>query len=142
MATFDVSGLGELMLSLSEIAEIPDDVQDEMLNAQADVVIPAQQAKARAYGLVDTGQMVRSIGKTKPKRAKGGGRVIYVYPQGSRTRGRGKKTSNATIAFANEYGVRGRAPRPFVRDANAACEEQMFQAAWAVYDKWLQSKNL
>ena len=142
MATFNMDGVDDLMLSFSEIAEIPENVQDEILNAQADIAIPAQQAKAQAYGVVDTGLMASSIKKTKPKILKDGSRAIYVYPHGSRTRGRGKKTRNAEIAFVNEYGVRGRAPRPFIRDANAACEEKIVQAAAEVHDKWLKSKNL
>lgn len=142
MATFDMVGLDALMLSFSEIAEIPEDVQDEILNAQADIAVPAQQAKARAYGVSDTGLTAESIRKTKPKRDKNGAPYVHVYPQGSRTRGRGKKTRNAEIAFVNEYGVRGRAPRPFIRDANAACEEKIVQAAAEVHDKWLKSKNL
>lgn len=142
MATFNMDGVDDLMLSFSEIAEIPEDVQDEILNAQADIAVPVQQAKARAYGVVDTGLTASSIKKTRTKRLKDGSRVIYVYPQGSRTRGRGKKTRNAEIAFVNEYGVRGRAPRPFIRDANAACEDKVVQAAADIHDKWLKSKNL
>lgn len=41
----DLEGLDGLCLSMSEIEEIPDDIQDAMLNAQADIAIPAQKAK-------------------------------------------------------------------------------------------------
>lgn len=142
----DLEGLDGLCLSMSEIAEIPDDVQDAMLNAQADVAIPAQQAKARSYGVVDTGLVVSSIKKSKVKIGKNG-RCIFVYPQGSRIRGSGKKKPkkrirNAEIAFLAEYGQRKQKARPFIRDANESCAEQTTQAAAKIYDSWLKSKNL
>ena len=140
MAEFKAGGIDELMLSLQEIASIPADVQDEMLNAQADVVVAAQQAKGRAYGVEDTGLTLRKIGKTRVKLKKGV-RVIYVYPQGSRRRGK-ITTRNAEIAFVNEYGKRGHRARPFIRDANAESEKQTTEAAAAVFDRWLTSKNL
>ena len=71
------------------------------------------------------------------------GRCIFVYPQGSRRRGKkGKTTRNAEIAFIAEYGRRKQKARPFIRDANDACAEQTTQAAAKIYDSWLKSKNL
>lgn len=138
----DLEGLDGLCLSMSEIEEIPDDIQDAMLNAQADIAIPAQKAKAISYGVVDTGLVSSSIRKTKPKRGKNG-RCIYVYPHGSRKRGKkGKITRNAEIAFIAEYGRRKQKARPFIRDANEACAEQTTQAAAKIYDAWLKSKKL
>lgn len=140
MATFAFKGLDSLMLSLEQVAAIPEDIQDEMLNAQADVVVPAQQSKARAYGVEDTGLMIRSIRKGEPKTKKGA-RVLYITPVGSRIRGK-TKTENAAIAFVNEFGSRHQKARPFMRDANEACAEETTQAAFRVYDAWLKSKNL
>ena len=51
MAEFHADGLDELMLSLQEISEIPEDVQDEMLEAQGAVVARAQRESARRYGI-------------------------------------------------------------------------------------------
>lgn len=140
MAEIGFSGLDELMLSMEEISEIPDEVQDAMLNAQADVVTAAQKAKARAYGVQDTGLVISSIKKGKPKRKKGV-RVIYITPSGTRRRGK-QTVRNAEIAFINEYGDRRQRARPFIRDANEACAEATTQAGFEVYDKWLKSKNL
>lgn len=140
MATFGFKGLDELTLSLQEIAEIPEDIQDAMLNAQADVVVPAQQQKARDYKVQDTGLMIRSIKKGKVKTQKGA-RVLYITPMGSRVRGK-TKTTNAEIAFVNEFGSRHQKARPFMKDANESCAEETTQAAFRVYDEWLQSKNL
>lgn len=147
MAEFKVDGISQLMLDLADIAAMPAEVQDEMLNAQADVVVAAQEAKGRQMGVFDptntTGKhVVTSIKKTRVKVQRGGVRVIYVYPQGTRTRGRGKKTRNAEIAFVNEYGTRTQAGRPFIRQANEESAKRTTEAAAAVYDRFLQSKNL
>lgn len=143
MAEFSCNGLDELMLSLQEIAAIPEDVQDEMLQAGADVVAQAQREKVKAYGIYD-GSSPRHVADTiKPGRVKlkKGQRVVYVTPAGSRRRGK-TVTRNAEILFVNEYGKRGQKARPAIRDANEACAEQMVSAQMAVYDKHLRSKDL
>ena len=140
MAEVSFSGLDELMLSMEEVAQIPDTVKDEMLNAQADVVVAAQRAKARAYGVQDTGMVISSIKKGKPKTKKGT-RIIYVVHSGTRRRGK-KTVRNAEIAFVNEYGTKEQRARPFIRDANETSAEATTQAGFEVYDKWLTSKNL
>lgn len=138
---FSVSGLDELMLSMKEIEEIPEDVVDEMLNAQADVLIEAQKAEGKTMGVHRTGLTLSKIRKTKVKRTKGGGRAIYVYPHGSRKRGE-KSTRNAEIAFVNEFGKRGQRARPFIHTANERSAEKTTKAAFVIYDRWLKSKNL
>ena len=143
MAEFSCNGLDDLMLSLQEIAAIPGEVQDEMLQAGADVVAQAQREKVKAYGIYD-GSSPRHVADTiKPGRVKlkKGQRVIYVTPTGSRRRGK-TVTRNAEILFVNEYGKRGQKARPAIRDANEACAEQMVNAQMAVYDKHLRSKDL
>lgn len=143
MAEFSCNGLDDLMLSLQEIAAIPEEVQDEMLQAGANVVAQAQREKVKAYGIYD-GSSPRHVADTiKPGRVKlkKGQRVIYVTPTGSRRRGK-SVTRNAEILFVNEYGKRGQKARPAIRDANEACAEQMVSAQMAVYDKHLRSKDL
>ena len=143
MAEFSCNGLDDLMLSLQEIAAIPEEVQDKMLRAGADVVAQAQREKVKAYGIYD-GSSPRHVADTiKPGRVKlkKGQRVIYVTPTGSRRRGK-SVTRNAEILFVNEYGKRGQKARPAIRDANEACAEQMVSAQMAVYDKHLRSKDL
>lgn len=144
MAEFGCTGLDGLILSLQEIAEIPEDVQDQILNAQADVVAEAQRRKIRAYGIYDGTSPVHvanSVKKGKVKLNKGQ-RVLYVSPTGTRTRGKGKKTRNAEILFVNEFGKRGQKARPAVADANEESAEETTQAGFRVYDEWLKSKDL
>ena len=140
--TFD--GLDDLMLSMKEIADIPDDVKDEMLQAKAAVVIPAMKAKAESMGIrqniPDGGRMIDSIKAGKPKNTKTG-RAVFVYPQGTRTRGN-TKTRNAEVAFIAEYGKKTVKPRPFMKEAVEASAEQAEKAALEVYDAFLKSKNL
>lgn len=138
LAEFGVSGLDDLILSLQDVAQLPEDVQDEMLNAQADVVLRAQQAEAQA--IKDTGQTARSLKKGKPKTKKGV-RSISITFSGSRKRGN-TVTRNAEIAFINEYGKHGVPARNFIRKANDQSAVASTQAAAAVYDKYLQSKEL
>ena len=140
MPEISFSGLDSLDLSMKEIAEIPDDVKDEMLQAQAAVVVPVMRARAQAYGLKDTGLMIDSIKPGKPKKTKTG-RALYVTPQGKRRRGQ-KDTRNTEIAFIGEYGTKKVRARPFMREAVEATAEQAEQAALQVYDRWLKSKNL
>lgn len=143
MAEFSCNGLDGLMLSLQEIAEIPEEVQDEMLRAGAEVVAKAQREKVRAYGIYDGSSPKHVADSIKPGKVKlkKGQRIIYVSPTGSRRRGKAV-TRNSEILFVNEYGRRGQKARPAVRDANEASAEATTAAQAEVYDKYLRSKDL
>lgn len=158
MAEINFHGLGELRLSMQEVADIPEDVQDEMLNAGADIVVAAQRAEAAKLGKeyrnpgqtrdYSTGGVLASIRKGKVKLDKMGNRVLYITPQGSRTRGGKRKnkdsvtTRNAEIAFLNEYGTKTIRARGWMRKANESCAAESTAAQAAVYDRFLKSKNL
>ena len=143
MAEFSCNGLDWLMLSMQEIAEIPEEVQDEMLRAGAEVVAKAQREKVRAYGIYDGSSLKHVADSIKPGKVKlkKGQRIIYVSPTGSRRRGK-TVTRNSEILFVNEYGRRGQKARPAVRDANEASAEATTAAQAEVYDKYLRSKDL
>ena len=140
MARVEIEGIQQTMVSMAEIAAMPESVLDEMLEAAADVVVEEQKKQAKAMGVYDTGIMAASITKGAPK-ASDDGRKIFVYPKGSRTR-YGTKTTNAEIAFINEYGKTGQTARPFIRTANAKAEKKAVEAAEKVYDAYLKSKGL
>ena len=143
MAEFSCNGLDDLMLSLQEIAAIPEEVQDEMLRAGAEVVAQAQREKVRAYGIYDGSSPRHVADSIKPGKVKlkKGQRIIYVSPTGSRRRGK-TVTRNSEILFVNEYGRREQKARPAVRDANEASAEATTAAQAEVYDKYLRSKDL
>ena len=87
MAEFKAVGLDELALSLQEIAEIPEDIQDEMLRAQGNIVAQAQRESAQRYGIQRTGTLIRSIKAGKVKLDKHGNRVLR-HPGGEPGAGR------------------------------------------------------
>ena len=122
---------------MEELQDFPDDLLDEMLQAQADVIEPAQKEKGRAYGVHRTGVTLESIARGKPKKAKDG-KAIYIYPEGTNADG----NRNAEVAFINEFGKHGQAPRPFIRDANEEHADEAAEAAAEVYGKWLSSRGL
>lgn len=142
MAGFESRGLDELIRSLEEIAETPDEVLEEMLQAQATVVAAAQRKKLAQLGLKHpTGQLERSISTgRKMKRDRSGTPALYVYPRGKRKKG---KVSNGEVGFILEYGAPGRGikPRPWMRPANQETETEAARAAQAVHDKWLEEKR-
>lgn len=141
MAKFEVDGLFDFS-DLVNAEGIPNDVMNKMLHASADVAVEAQKKTAssmlnKGYS---TGGLVRSIGKGRIKRTKEGKSISIIF-KGSRTRGKRKKhtTSNAEIAFLNEFGKRGQPGRPFIQTANEQCTEAAVEAAAKIYDKWLDS---
>lgn len=140
MAKLSVDGLDGLMLSLEEIASIPDDVVQAMLDAEAQVVEEAQIAQGMTMEVYDTKQTLRSIRRGRMKRAKDGSRVVYITPQGRNDRGE----RNAAVAFINEYGVPSRKipPRPFIAVANEKAAGPAVAEAEKIYDEFLRSKNL
>lgn len=144
MAKISFTGADDFILSMEQVAQLPTEVQDEMLNAQADVVAAAQRKKVRTYGIYDpdsTKHVADSIKKGKVKTDKEGRRVIYVTPTGSRKRG-DKRVRNAEILFVNEYGRRNQKARPAVRDANLTSAEATTEAGAAVFFKWQENNGL
>lgn len=162
MASLDFSGLDDLILSFEEIAELPDDVAAEMLEAEAKIIIPAQQAAAPK----DTGTLASSIKSTGMKKDKSGNRHIFVYPHGihgikvskkgsaSSTKSRYKMKSkdgiasrevrNAEVGYVHEFGAPGRniPARQWVRTANEQSAGAAADAAEKVYSDWLDKKGL
>lgn len=140
MAELSVNGLDGLMMSLSEIAQLPDGVAEAMLDAEADIVESAQVYTGMKMGVHRTGVTLSSITRGKLKVTKEGGRVKYVYPRGVNDQG----ARNAEVAFVNEFGAprRGIMPRPFILTANEEAADAAVEAAAQIYDSYLKSKEL
>lgn len=141
MAAFSFRGLDELILDMAAVANLPESVQDAMLNAAADVIVPVQRATVRQYGIYDKKSPVHvadSIRKGKVKMQKGA-RVLYVSATGSRKRGR-RETRNSEILFLNEFGTRRQKARPALKDANEASMAAAVQAQEKILDQFYQSK--
>lgn len=79
MASFKFNGMDELTLSLSQLAQTPEDVQYSMLEAGAAVLVEAW--KKALEPMKRTGQLIESI---KAKRKKGDAPIVAVTPNGTR----------------------------------------------------------
>lgn len=143
MAGFVTQGLDGLILDLQAVADMPEKVQDDILNAEANVVAAAQKRKIREMGIYDEdspAHVASSIKKSKPK-TKQGQRVIYITPKGTRKRGN-TTTRNAEILFVNEFGKRGQKARPAVATANEESAQAATEAGARVWDGFLKKHNL
>lgn len=134
MARLEVNGLVELELSFEEMARLPDDVKDRMLIAGAEVAGKAQRAKGIAYGVHRTGLTLASITHDSVRTNKDGKSINVIF------KGKNKDGNrNAEVAYINEFGKKGQPPRPFIRDANEECAEDIVTAEEQTYNEWLDS---
>lgn len=139
----DLEGLDGLILSMSEIAELPEGVQSKILDTQADDFIYEVKNRGAAYGVGEkrgTGKLLSSIKKGKVRRLKNG-LSIYVQPTGSRKRGK-TKTKNTEIGFLVNYGSRHNRSLPFWTDSVAMYESKAEKKSKEIFDNWLKSKKL
>ena len=140
MANFHINDLDGFMLDLEAAAELPDEVAEEMLLAEAESVEEAQIYTGMKRGVHRTGVTLYSITHGKMKRGKDGDRVMHVYPGGVNEDG----NRNAEVAFINEFGAPDRRidARPFIYTANEEAADAAVDAAAEVYDKFLKTQNL
>ena len=168
MASFSVNGLDEFQLSLREIAQLPDNVVEEMLDAGAEVAVQAHKRKLRSLRLVDTQKLVNSIKAHKKLRVKDGlrKRYVLVYPTGKHgtyhrkevtkvyknsrhgrtytVGGDVKTVTNNDVGFVHEFGApkRGIPAKQWMKQANEECADEVERVEFEVYDRYLKSKNL
>ena len=144
MGRLTVNGLDALSDDFAALARLPDSVIDGILDAEADVILPAQRAEIEKQWNgpknFSTGMSAKSIKKGKVKKDRDG-RSLSIYPQGTRKRG-GQTTRNAEIAFINEYGKRGQPARPAIGTANKKKEKEAIDAGERVYNQFLDRRNL
>ena len=144
MGRLTVNGLDALADDFAALARLPDSVIDGILDAEADVILPAQRAEIEKQWNgpknLSTGMSAKSIKKGKVKKDRDG-RSLSIYPKGTRKRG-GQTTRNAEIAFINEYGKRGQPARPAISTANMKKEKEATDAGERVYNQFLDSRNL
>nr|WP_325224789.1 hypothetical protein [uncultured Oscillibacter sp.] len=144
MGRLTVNGLDALSDDFAALARLPDSVIEGILEAEADVILPAQRAEIEKQWNgpknLSTGMSAKSIKKGKVKKDRDG-RSLSIYPQGTRKRG-GRSTRNAEIAFINEYGKRGQPARPAISTANMKKEKEATDAGERVYNQFLDSRNL
>ena len=157
MATMVTDGLDEFMLSMQEIAGLPNSVVDDMLQAGGEVLVQAQKRAAPKK----TGKMSGSIKKGRMFR-NWKGAYIDIKPEGThhttgspskggrsgntgkRRGSTGNTVSNAEVAFIHEFGAPGRniKAKQWMLKANEQSAVQTTEAKQKVYDKWLTDKGL
>ena len=72
MPRLEFDGLDTLMADLDSLAHLPDRVAEDMLNAEADVLVSAQRAEisSRWRGKFSEGISAKSVKKSKVKKTK------------------------------------------------------------------------
>ena len=129
--------------------EIPVDVIDKMLTAEADVIEPAiaDNAASMLNGPYATGMTARAIHRKKPAnwtgtRGNGQRQIVLTFKGVRRDKNHPNGTRNAEIAFVNEYGARDFPARPFVQRAIDEKGEAAFGDAEKVFDEWLKKEKM
>lgn len=132
MAKITFEGIDDTISLLDDLANMPDEIIDEMLIAGGEVAAEALRYSTLKEGVFDTGQVYDSITLGKPRKDK----TIDVYFKGTREN---SKVRNAEVAFVNEYGVPSKkiAPRQFIRKAQEDAAEPATEAATRIYDEYM-----
>ena len=126
---------------MDDMMELPVQLQDDMLLAEAQVVYREQHRAA----LTDLNEMGYSTGTTAASLTIGKpvgnrGRSISLTFKGSRGTGKARR-SNSTVAFFNEVGSKRVRARKWVKQANERCADEAVSAAAKVYDDWLRQRG-
>lgn len=132
-------------LSFEELAEIPQEIQYQMLEAGAEVARATHKRVLQVMGLVQSGQLRDSL-KIQRKVAKDGSVYVLVLPTGTRKATiyhPSPKTKNSAVAFFNEFGApnRGIAAKEWMRTANEQSADAVLAAEEAVYDEYLKNRG-
>jgi hypothetical protein len=136
MALFDGDGFEDLVNELKQYSDLISKAAPDMLDAGAAVVAEAWRDAIRAHGLIDTGDMLDSVGPSDAVNTSTE-KKISVYPQGSDRKG----VRNAEKAFINHYGASRRKATHFVDDAETKAEGPAVDAMAAVWYEKLESEG-
>nr|DAR46640.1 MAG TPA: hypothetical protein [Caudoviricetes sp.] len=133
MATLDASSIDKFAFDFEELARLPDDVVEAMLEAEGEVIKAgqAETAKNMLQGPYNKGAVSRAPHLGKIKRTKDG-KALYVSFAGTQ-----HGTRVAEIAFLNEFGKQGQSPRQFIRAANEKYADKAVDAAERIYNQYL-----
>lgn len=137
MARFDTSGLDELLADMKRHGELIGETADKMLMAGAEEVKNAWESAIEMEGLVDTGDMLKSIGYARKPKTAGDIRVIDIYPQGKDRKG----IRNAEKAFVNHYGSSSIDATHFVDIADEMSGDWVMQAYERIWDEYMKGKG-
>lgn len=136
MALFNGEGFDELLAVLKQHGDLVSTAAPDMLQAGAAVVADSWRDAIRAHDLIDTGDMIDSVGPSDVVNTSSE-KKIAVYPQGRDRKG----IRNAEKAFINHYGASRRKATHFVDDAETKAEGPAVDAMAAVWFDKLESEG-
>lgn len=150
ITTKTMDGTHDIAVEFAKFAdEIPVDVIDRMLTAEADVIEPAIRSNAETmlHGSYFTGGTAKALQRKAPHNftaARGNGQrqIILTFKGVRRDKYHPNGTRNAEVAFANEFGARGVPARPFIQRAIDEKGEAAFGDAEKVFDEWLKKEKM
>lgn len=140
MAEIEIHGMDELIDAFFAIEEVPDEITQDMLTSGGKVLRDEVEKSGRNMGVYDPESNVHILDHItlgKPVIGDSGGKIAVKFT-GSRKNGNGKSRRNSTIAFFNEFGARGRLPRPFVRVAIEQNSGKITNATGKPFYDWLE----
>lgn len=105
MATIKTEGITQLANEIKRRASKARPAMERMLKFAGEVVVKHTKIAAESHGLVDTGELKKSI-KPGPIQLFSDAAKVEVWPQGSSVRGKRsrRRERNATIGFVQHYG--------------------------------------
>lgn len=136
MALFNGEGFDELLSDLKTNGDMLDVAAPEILEAGAAVVADAWRDAIKAHDLIDSGDMLESVGHSEIVNTETEKKVA-IYPQGRDHKG----VRNAEKAFVNHYGASHQKATHFVDDAENQSEEPAVEAMAAVWYQKLESEG-
>lgn len=134
MAKLSFDGLDDVVKQMEQMGQMGGKVAEEMLLAGATEMEKAWQESIRRFGHVKYGDMLKSVGSTKIKPVKTGGKTLEVYPKGKDRKG----VRNAEKAFILHYGKKGLVASHFVETAEKEGEPKAAAAMEARWDRFIQ----
>ena len=142
MASLELYGFEELAEAYLRIIDIPWPVMEKSLDEMAEAGLQAIKAQGESMNVRDPESDVHildSLKRRKAKKTDSGGYEDVAF-SGSRLRHEGgKRTSNAVIAFENEYGNRKQPARPFVDLGLNRQEDEIMEGADSILD-WMEDE--
>lgn len=137
MATIDFVSIEQLTKDFGAIARLPTSVLDDILLAEADVVMPAvrRHAASELQGPYYAGGVAGGVTKNRPTPAPDG-RRLYLNFNGTQHGNR-----LAEIAYINEFGKTGQPARPFMRHASESSASETENAGLKALDAFLKKHN-
>lgn len=137
MARFNTTGLEDVIKSVARLGEAGKAIGDEMLVNGAEEVKQAWKESARMHGLIDTGDMINSVGFSRSPKTTGDIRSIDIYPQGKNRKG----IRTAEVAFVNHYGSSRIKATQWVDDADEIAGPRVKDVMEAIFDHFINERN-